>query len=299
VDQFFSNYAPAIKRDKNEKGDNNMISKKINKVILIIIACIIAYMFLLPLLFMTFTSFKSLSEALGSSTLLPQQWTLKNYISLFNETSSAPIAKWSLNTLIVTVSCTALRLFTSTLAAYALARLDIPFKKGIIVGLIWAMAIPEIVTYFPLFYIFKNIGMLNTYLPLILPSGAGAMTVYLIYQFMLSFPRELEEAAFVDGASLMKILVRIVVPSIKPILITQGFITFLGLYNTYLWPSLVVSSNNMNTLTLGVAALVTGENYVNPGLMMAATVVAVLPAILIFMFLNKYIVRGSNQSGIK
>ena len=141
--------------------------------------------------------------------------------------------------------------------------------------------------------------MLNTYLPLILPSGAGAMTVYLIYQFMLSFPRELEEAAFVDGASLMKILVRIVVPSIKPILITQGFITFLGLYNTYLWPSLVISRTEMSTLTLGVASLVTGENYVNPGLMMAATVVAILPAVLIFMFLNKYIVRGSNQSGIK
>ncbi len=276
-----------------------MITKNISKVILIIIACIIAYMFFLPLLFMTFTSFKGLSEALSSSTLLPQQWTLKNYIDLFNQTSSAPIAKWSINTLIVTVSGTILRLFTSTLAAYALARLAIPFKKAIIVGLIWAMAIPEIVTYFPLFYIFKNWGMLNTYLPLILPSGAGAMTVYLIYQFMLSFPKELEEAAFVDGASLMKILVRIVIPSIKPILITQGFITFLGLYNTYLWPSLVIGRTEMNTLTLGVAALVTGENYVNPGLMMAATVVAVLPAILIFMFLNKYIVRGSNQSGIK
>jgi len=276
-----------------------MITKKCTKVILVIIACVIAYMFLLPLMFMIFTSFKGLSEALSSSTLLPQQWTLKNYVDLFQQTSSAPILQWGINTLIVTVAGTILRTITSTLAAYALARLDVLFKKQIIVGLIWAMAIPEIVTYFPLFYIFKNIGMLNTYLPLFLPSGAGAMMVYLIYQFMRGFPKELEEAAFVDGASLMRILLQIVVPSIKPILITQGFITFLGLYNTYLWPSLVISRNEMNTLTLGVASLVLGENYVNPGLMMAATVVAVLPTILIFMFLNKYIVRGVTQSGIK
>ncbi len=276
-----------------------MITKKIPNIILTIIACIVAYAFLLPLLFMVSTSFKGLSDALGSSSLLPQQVTFKNYVDLFNQTSSAPILKWAFNTLVVTVLGTMLRLITSTLAAYSLARLNVPFKKGILIGLIWAMAIPEIVTYFPLFYIFKNTGMLNTYLPLILPSGAGAMTVYLIYQFMLGFPRELEEAAFVDGASLVKILLRIVLPSVKPILITQGFIVFLGLYNTYLWPSLVVSRTEMNTITLGIASLVLGENYVNPGLMMAATVVAVIPTILIFMFLNKYIVRGFTQSGIK
>lgn len=273
--------------------------KNISKILLVIVACIIAYLFLLPFLFMLFTSFKDLSEALSSSTLLPKQWTLKNYIDLFNQTSSAPIVRWFLNTCVVTILGTALRLVTSTLAAYALARLDVPFKNGMIVAIIWAMAIPEIVTYFPLFYIFKSLNLLNSFYPLILPSGAGAMTIYLIYNFLKDFPRELEEAAYVDGASLMKILLRIVLPSIKPVLITQGFITFLGLYNTYLWPSLVISRNEMNTLTLGVAALVLGENYVNPGLMMAATVVSVLPVLLIFMFLNKYIVRGFTRAGIK
>lgn len=276
-----------------------MKAKNISKLLVVIVACIVAYLFLLPFLFMVFTSFKGLSEALSSSTLLPQQWTLKNYIDLFNQTSSAPIVQWFFNTCIVTVSGTILRLITSTLAAYALARLEVPFKKGIIVAIIWAMAIPEIVTYFPLFYIFKSINMLNTFYPLILPSGAGAMTIYLIYNFLKDFPTELEEAAYVDGASLMKILIKIVLPSIKPVLITQGFITFLGLYNTYLWPSLVISRNEMNTLTLGIAALVLGENYVNPGLMMAATVVSVLPVLIIFMFLNKYIVRGFTRSGIK
>jgi len=276
-----------------------MTKKRLKSITLLFIASIIAYFFLLPLMFMVFTSFKGLAEALSSPSLIPKQWTLKNYIDLFQNTSSSPVLLWLRNTIIVTVCGTLLRLTTSTLAAYALARLDVPFKRTIVIGLIWAMAIPEIVTIFPMFYMFKTLNLLNNLLPLILPSGAGAMTVYLIYSFLLDFPKELEEAAFIDGASVISILKNVVIPSIKPILITQGFITFLGLYNTYLWPSLVINRTEMRTLTLGVAALVLGENYVNPGLMMASTVIAVLPVLIIFVFINKYIVRGFTRSGIK
>ncbi|HEY8422299.1 MAG TPA: carbohydrate ABC transporter permease [Thermoclostridium sp.] len=276
-----------------------MTKKRLKSITLLFIASIIAYFFLLPLMFMVFTSFKGLAEALSSPSLIPKQWTLKNYIDLFQNTSSSPVLLWLRNTIIVTVCGTLLRLTTSTLAAYALARLDVPFKRTIVIGLIWAMAIPEIVTIFPMFYMFKTLNLLNNLLPLILPSGAGAMTVYLIYSFLLDFPKELEEAAFIDGASVISILKNVVIPSIKPILITQGFITFLGLYNTYLWPSLVINRTEMRTLTLGVAALVLGENYVNPGLMMASTVIAVLPVLIVFVFINKYIVRGFTRSGIK
>lgn len=188
---------------------------------------------------------------------------------------------------------------TSVLAAYALARLPVPGKKFILVALIWAMAIPEIVTFFPLFYIFKQAGGLNTFWPLILPSGSGVMCIYLIYNFLLSFPKELEEAGYVEGANVFQVLWHIVLPSVKPIVITQAFITFLGLYNSYLWPSLVINRNETRTITLGIAALVLGENYTNPGLMMASTLVSVLPVMLIFMFANKYIVKGFTQSGIK
>ena len=174
-----------------------------------------------------------------------------------------------------------------------------PGKKFILVALIWAMAIPEIVTFFPLFYMFKQVGGLNTFWPLILPSGSGVMCIYLIYNFLLAFPKELEEAGFVEGANVFQVLWHIVVPSVKPVIVTQAFITFLGLYNSYLWPSLVISRNENRTITLGIAALVLGENYTNPGLMMASTVVSVLPVMLIFMFANKYIVRGFTQSGIK
>jgi multiple sugar transport system permease protein len=276
-----------------------MKAKDISKVFLVIVACVVAYLFLLPLLFMVFTSFKGVAEAMTSTTLLPKTWTFENYVTLFSNTATSPVLRWLGNTAIVTVSGTALRITISVLAAYALARLPVPGRKFIVLSLVWAMAIPEIVTFFPLFYIFKQVGLLNTFWPLILPSGAGVMCVYLIYNFLMSFPRELEEAGVVAGANIPQVLWHIVLPSVKPIVVTQAFITFLGLYNTYLWPTLVINRNEMRTITLGIAALVLGENYTNPGLMMASTVVSVLPVMIIFMFANKYIVRGCTQSGIK
>jgi len=123
--------------------------------------------------------------------------------------------------------------------------------------------------------------------------------LYLIYNFLIDFPKELEEAGLVEGANIFQILWHIVLPSVKPVVITQAFITFLGLYNSYLWPSLVINKNETRTITLGIAALVLGENYTNPGMMMASTVVSVIPVMIIFIFANKYIVKGFTHSGIK
>lgn len=275
------------------------MKKNISKILLLMMACIIAYLFLLPLLFMVFTSFKGVAESVTSTTLLPKEWTFENYIELFHNTDTSPVIQWLINTAIITICGTALRITTSVLAAYALARLNVPGKKIILIGLIWAMAIPEIVTYFPLFYIFKQIGGLNTYWALILPSGSGVMCIYLIYNFLIDFPKELEEAGLVEGANIFQILWHNVLPSVKPVVITQAFITFLGLYNSYLWPSLVINKNETRTITLGIAALVLGENYTNPGMMMASTVVSVIPVMIIFIFANKYIVKGFTHSGIK
>lgn len=276
-----------------------MRAKNVKKIFLVIIACIVAYIFLLPLMFMVFTSFKGIAESATSTSLLPKQWTMQNYIDLFSNTSTSPVGKWLINTAIVTVCGTALRIVVSVLAAYSLARLPLPGKPFILVSLVWAMAIPEIVTFFPLYYIFRELGGLNTFLPLILPSGSGVMCIYLIYQFLIAFPKELEESGYVEGANVLQVLWYIVVPSVKPIIVTQAFITFLGLYNSYLWPSLVINNNESRTIVLGIAALVLGDNYNNPGLMMASTVISVVPVMIIFMFANKYIVRGVSHSGIK
>ena len=152
---------------------------------------------------------------------------------------------------------------------------------------------------FPAFYIAKNLNLVDSFITLIFPYGANVLGVYMIHNFLRNFPKELEEAAFVDGANLMTILVKVVVPVIRPVLITLAFITFLNIYNDFLWPSLVISTNEMKTVTVGISSLVLGSNFTNPGMMMAATLVAVVPALVLFVFLNRYIVQGVTNTGIK
>lgn len=272
---------------------------RLKKIILVFVATGIAYLFLVPLLFMLFTSFKTLSESIASSELLPQLWTIENYLSILSDTVNSPILRWFVNTLIVTAIGTVATVAVDCFAAYALSRLNLPGKKKILVMIVWVMSIPGIVTLFPSFYLFRQISLIDTFVPLILPYTANVTGVYLIYNFLVDFPISLEEAAKVDGAGVFRTFTVIVLPCIRPIILTLAFVTFLGIYNDYLWPSLVVTSNEMKTLTVGIASLVLGANFVNPGLMMAATVFAVVPALILFMFLNKYIVRGETNVGIK
>lgn len=273
-------------------------SKKVNAVLLVL-AAIIAWICLVPFFFMLFTSFKGLAESVSSTSLLPQIWTLENYKSLLADVTTAPVFRWLLNTALITGVGTLSVLVVDILAAYALARLRVPFKGKILALIIWVMTIPGIVTLFPSFYIFKNLNMLDGFLPLILPYTANAMGVFLIYNFLKDFPPALEEAAVIDGAGLFQILKSVIFPSIKPVVMTLGFITFLNIYNDYLWPSIVVSSNEMKTVTVGIGSLVLGANFVNPGVMMAATVFAVFPSLLLFFAVNKYIVKGVTNVGIK
>ena len=276
-----------------------MNKKNLSKLALLALASVFAFLFLIPLLFLIFTSFKGLSESIGSSNLLPAVWTMENYISVISDSANSPIFRWMGNTAVITVIATCLVIVIDCLAAYSLARLNLPGKKLIIKLIVLIMSIPGIVTLFPAFYLFKQAGLINTYVPMILPYTANVTGVFLIYNFLMDFPASLEEAAYVDGASTMRVFTSIVMPSLRPIILTLGLITFLAVYNDYLWPSLVVTSNEMKTLTTGIASLVLGSNFVNPGLMMAATLLAVLPALVLFLLLNKHLVRSNLNAGIK
>jgi multiple sugar transport system permease protein len=266
---------------------------------ILILATIIAILFLLPLIWMVFTSFKTLSESMASSNILPEKWTLENYKSIFSAVSEAPILRWLLNTTFITVAGTVLVVFVDILAAYSLARLNVPGKKIILTIIFVSLAVPGIVTLFPAFYMFKTVNLLDTFVPLILPYAASTMGVFLIYNFLRSFPKDLEEAAYIDGASQWQILYHVIFPSIKPVAMTLGVITFLGIYNDFLWPSLVTNSNEMKTITLGIATLIQGANFVNPAKMMASTVIATIPSIIVFLMANKYIVKSITNTGIK
>ncbi|MEW8967969.1 carbohydrate ABC transporter permease [Exiguobacterium alkaliphilum] len=276
-----------------------MRQKRLKSGILVAVASVLAVLFLFPLVWMVFTSFKTLSESLASASLLPNEWTLENYVSIFSASADSNMVQWTINTAIVTLIGTALVIFVDVLAAYALARLNIPGKKVILGIVVIALTVPGIVTLFPAFYLFKSADLLDTYAPLILPYSAGTLGVFLIYNFLRSFPKELEEAAYLDGATQWQVLTKVIFPTIKPVVTTLGVVTFLAIYNDFLWPSLVTNSDEMKTLTLGVATLVQGSNFVNPAAMMASTVVATVPALIIFLWANKYFVKGVTNSGIK
>ena len=276
-----------------------MRQKRLKSGILVAVASVLAVLFLFPLVWMVVTSFKTLSESLASASLLPNEWTLENYVSIFSASADSNMVQWTINTAIVTLIGTALVIFVDVLAAYALARLNIPGKKVILGIVVIALTVPGIVTLFPAFYLFKSADLLDTYAPLILPYSAGTLGVFLIYNFLRSFPKELEEAAYLDGATQWQVLTKVIFPTIKPVVTTLGVVTFLAIYNDFLWPSLVTNSDEMKTLTLGVATLVQGSNFVNPAAMMASTVVATVPALIIFLWANKYFVKGVTNSGIK
>lgn len=275
-----------------------MKSKK-KDITVTLISTGVALIFLLPIVWMIFTSFKELGESLSTSSLVPKSWTIENYTSIFGADADALILTWLMNTAIVTTAGTALVVFVDVLAAYTLARLNLPGKKIFLSIVVGALTIPGIVTLFPAFFLFREVGYLDTYAPLILPYSAGTMGVFLIYNFLRDFPRDLEEAAIIDGASLWHILRHVIMPTIKPVVATLTVITFLAIYNDFLWPSLVTSSDDMKTATVGLANLIQGSNFVNPGKMMASTVVATVPALIIFIFANKYFVRSVTNTGIK
>lgn len=272
--------------------------KNSNKIALIL-ATILSILFLIPLLFMFFTSFKSLSESIASPYLLPKNWTIENFTSLLEQSNDSPMIRWLLNTAFVTVIGTFLVVVFDVLAAYALARLNLPFKKLFLSIIIVSITIPGIINLFPNFFIMQKLKLTDTYIPLTLIYTSSSVGVYMIYNFIKSFPVELEEASVMDGASRLQVLWNVVLPSIKPPVATLSVMTFLAIYNDFLWPLLVTNKVEMKTVTVGVATLVQGSNFVNPGRMMAATLIATVPALIVFLYANKFFIRSETNSGIK
>lgn len=276
-----------------------MKKSKSKNFLILLLATLLALLFLLPLIFMVLTSFKALGEAMSTSSLLPKTWTLENYKSIFGITADVPVLRWLLNTAIVTAIGTLLVVFVDVLAAYSIARLNLPGKRFFFLVVVAALTVPTIVTLFPMFYLFRQFNLIDTYAPLILVYSANTMGVFLIYSFLRGFLKDLEEAAIIDRASLWQVLRFVIFPAIRPVVATLSVLTFLTIYNDFLWPSVVTSADEMKTVTVGVANLVQGSNFVNPGRMMAATVVATLPTLILFVAANRYFVRSVISSGIK
>lgn len=257
---------------------------------------------LLPLVWMLSTAFKNDFEALsGRMNFLPKKPTLDNFVQgLSGELMNTPILRWIVNSLSVGIAGTAIVLLIDSMAAFALARLpDLPLRRTLLAMFIASLMIPGVLTFLPMYIEFNTLGLINTYQALILPATAGAFGVFLLYQFFVSFPKEIEEAARIDGVNKWNLYRRILLPSAVSIMTTLGIFTFMGIYNDFVWPLYATTSPEMRTITAGIAMMATGSYTQSYGKLMAMTTIAALPVLILFIAGQKSFVRAITSSGVK
>lgn len=211
----------------------------------------------------------------------------------------APFGRYFFNTAVVAVSVTGISLALNSLAAYAFARLRFPGRDPLFLLLLASMMIPFQVTMVPTFLILKQLGWLDSYLGLTVPGFAGAFGIFMLRQFMLGVPEELLDAGRIDGCSEFRVYRQIVMPLCKPALATLATFTFMGAWNDFILPLMVVKSDEMRTLTLAVAALSSGLYVMNWPLMMAAATFVILPVLLAFLLAQRFFTRSIVLGGLK
>jgi multiple sugar transport system permease protein len=253
-----------------------------------------------PFVWMVSTSFKPPSQVMTRDIeWLPREVTLENYRKVLEY----PVATWALNSVVVAVIATALCVLFGAMAGYALARLRFPGRDLIFLLFLASLMIPPEVGVIPLLLAMIKIGWASTYQALILPLIGNVLSVYIFRQFFLTFPRELEEAAVIDGAGPFGIFFRIALPLAKSPLIAVTVIVFTLDWNNFLWPLLVTFDENMKTLPVGVAdfAPVVGSHTQLEGfaVAMAAVTLLSIPSVVLFLSLQRYFIEGIATSGIK
>ena len=250
-----------------------------------------------PFLWMLLGSFKTDAELRRvPPTWLPENPGLDNYRQLFGQLD---FPTFFFNSTLVATAITVGNLIFCSMLGYALAKLRFPGRRVVFALVIGMLMVPGMVTFVPLFVLVSNLGMVNSYPGLILPWLAGPFGVFLMRQFIMGLPDELIDAARVDGAGELRIFTSVILPLCGPALATLGILTFLASWNNFLWPLVVAQSEEKYTLPVALALYAIGENRTQYGLLMAGSVVIILPILLVFVLLQRYFVQGIAMTGIK
>ncbi|AQS55162.1 sugar ABC transporter permease [Novibacillus thermophilus] len=273
-----------------------MVYPSTKKVAIHLVLIVGSLVMVAPFLWMLFTSFKSFAESMQvPPTILPKVWRLDNYVEVFEKVN---FLTYYLNTISVTVGRTVGQLILCSLAAFAFARMSFPGKNVIFIALLSVLMVPSQVVMIPSFVIVRELGWFDTLYALIVPGIFSAFGTFLLRQFFMSIPRELDEAAKIDGCSYFGIYWRVVLPLSKPALVALAIFTILNAWNDFLWPLVVTSSDSMRVLSIGIASF-QGEYATEYPLLMAGALMASLPLILIFIFLQRYFIEGITMTGMK
>ncbi len=261
-----------------------------------------AFIWLVPTVWMVSLSFQP-NELLARTTsstalgLIPIPFTPDNYIALFR---FGQVPMWFLNSLIVSVGMTLAVLAVSTTAGYALARLEFPLKTPIIILCLMGLMVPEQAVFIPLYTMFADWGWHNSHHALIMPRVAVPIGVFLMLQFFKAIPKDIEEAARIDGVGWLQIFWYVMLPLARPAMMTLAILTFLYAWNDYLWPLVSAQQREYFTITLGLASI--QANFAQAeglGRVMASGVVASLPVVVLFLIFQRYVVRAMTAGGTK
>lgn len=228
---------------------------------------------------------------------LPEVFQWENYRDVFE---TLPFLKYYANSLTLVVFVVSGAVLTSSLCAYGLSRINWAGKKIVFTCIMGSMMLPVAVTIIPTFLMFRRIGLTNSLIPLIIPAwlGGGAFYIFLLRQFFLSIPKDLDEAARIDGATHLQIYSKIILPLTKPALVVVGMFAFMNTWNDFLGPLIYLNSDDKYTVALGLQLFV-GSYRAEWQLMMAAACLVVIPAILVFMIGQKYLIEGITMTGVK
>ncbi len=273
-------------------------NRRLSNLLLYGVLILLALFFLLPLVWMFSTSMKPRAECVT----LPLRWiplnpTTDNYTQILAN-PTLPVARWFGNSLLIAGLATVLILIIDALAGYAYARMEFP-GRNILFGLLLAtLFLPGIMFIVPNYLTVARLDWLNTYQGVFVPGLASVFGVFFLRQFFQSIPKELEEAALIDGAGPFTTFFRVVLPLARPALATLGIITFLGSWNDFLWPLLVISERPMKTLPVGLAEL-QGAYVFEYGPLMAGAVIAAVPVLVLYLLLQRYIVQSVAMTGLK
>jgi len=275
----------------------NFKNSRIQSLVIYGILGAIALVMLFPLLWLISTALKSPTENIWQSPpqLLPNQPTLENFSKVWQ---SLPFGTYLYNSILVSVLTVGLNLLFCSLAAYPLARLSFVGRNGIFMAIVSTIMIPFQIVMIPLYILTVQLGLRNTYLGIIFPSLASAFGIFLLRQALIGVPKEIEEAARLDGSSELGLWWHIMLPAIRPALITLAIFVFIGAWSDFLWPLIVIQDESLYTLPLAVAKLA-GTFSLDWRLVAAGSVISITPVLVLFLFLQKYIVPTDTGSGVK
>lgn len=255
-----------------------------------------AVLALVPMVWMVSASLMPTGQASTfPPRLFPREVTFEHYVTLFTRLN---LGRFFVNSSVIALSVTAVSLLVNSAAGYAFAKLRFRSRDRLFRLLAAGLVIPVQVAMLPLFLLMKELGLINTYAGVIIPSLASIFGIFLVRQYALAIPDDLLDAARIDGAGELRIFWSIVLPTIVPILATLAIWTFLSTWNDFMWPLIVLSDERRYTLPVALANLV-GEHVQDAELMMAGSVLTTLPVLLVFLFLQRYYIQGVMAGSVK